>query len=298
MLAHFSVAMDQTPAPLPPVDAPASAFDALRATAFAGDREARGELQGAHPQVWRCDPPDLPALEKLAAARPSDSLKLGSSSTVLRIPFPVGGHAVLKHYLPTKRMDPRDRLGRSKAMRSLLAAESLLRRGFDVARPLGAWSTPGKGSFLLLEDLHEHLPMHEAVLQVKGTARAEMLATVASLIRCLHRAGVAYRDLKPSNLLVRLPGTQVADYRFLDHDRNRFSRDEVPEEIALRDLAAFHAGLPPEVRASERMRSLEVYAPDIRERGTWQRMVPPIVEEARDRAHRWEARGLLGGRGG
>ena len=287
--------MDQTPVPSPSADAPASAFTALRETAFAGDREARGALRGAHPQLWRCDPPDLQALERLAAARPSDSLKLGSSSTVLRIPFPVGGHAVLKHYLPTKRLDPRDRLGRSKAMRSLLAAESLLRRGFDVARPLGAWSTPGKGSFLLLEDLHEHLPMHEAVLQVTGSARGEMLATVARLIRCLHRAGVAYRDLKPSNLLVRLPGTRAADYRFLDHDRNRFLRSEVPEETALRDLAAFHAGLPPEVRASERMRALEVYAPDIHDRSTWQRMAPPILQEARERAHRWVARGLLAG---
>lgn len=287
--------MDQTPVPLPSADAPASAFNALREDAFVGDREARKEIRGSHPQVWRTTIPDLEELESLAAQRPDEGLKIGSSSTVLRIPFGVGGHAVLKHYLPTKRVDPRDRLGRSKAMRSLFAAESLQRRGFEVARPLGAWSTPGKGSFLLLEDLHEHLPMHEAVLQVHGTARAEMLATVAGLLRCLHRAGVAYRDLKPSNLLVRLPGTSMADYRFLDHDRNRFLRSEVPEEVALRDLAAFHAGLPPEVRASERFRALEVYAPDLRNRTTWQRMAPPILLEARDRSHRWAARALLAG---
>jgi hypothetical protein len=305
MLAHFTVAMPTTPASLPPADAPRADFLALRNTARTADKAARAAIQGKHPQVWRIEAFDPRALETLLYRTPAqageqtvtgDALKFGHSSTVQRVTLSDGRRAVLKHYLPTKRFDPRDRLGHSKAIRSLLAAEALERRGLFVAQAWGAWSYPARGSFLLLQDLSDLLPLHQAVLEVHGKDRHALLANVALTVRRMHRAGVAYRDLKPSNLLVQLPGTNLEDLRFLDHDRNRFLRSEVPAKQAMRDLAALHAGLPPEVRASERLRALQSYDRQLLERDLWKRFMPGLLEEASLRKHRWVARQLLSGK--
>ncbi|MCP4093738.1 MAG: hypothetical protein GY747_09850 [Planctomycetes bacterium] len=304
MLSHFIVAMPTTPASLPPADAPRADFVALRNAARAGDRAARHAIQGQHPAVWRVPPFDTSELEALLQ-RPAasseerfgdgDALKFGNSSTVQRVTLADGRRAVLKHYLPTKRFDPRDRLGHSKAMRSLLAAEALQRRGLSVAEAWAAWSYSKQGSFLLLEDLSGLLPLHEAVIAVDGEARAALLANVADVVRRMHRSGVAYRDLKPSNVMVQMPGTSVSDLRFLDHDRNRFLKNSVPTKQAMRDLAALHAGLPPQVRASERLRALTHYDARLLKREMWQRFMPSLLEEASLRKHRWIAHKLLSG---
>ena len=290
--------MSHPPINPPAADAPASAFAELRSTAESADRAVRREIRGLHPTLWRIpalSKPELAALEALAASRPEESLKLGDTTTVFRTKLQDGSPVILKHYLPTKRFETRDILGRSKAMRSLLASEALEHRGFGVAKALGAWSRSGKGSYLIMEDLAEHLPVQKALRKLEGQDRLALLTTVADVIRRLHRAGVAYRDLKPSNLLVALPGTQCSDFRFLDHDRNRFRSEEVPEAIALRDLAAFHAGTPAEVRASERWQAMLTYMPEIKHREIWKRCMPPLLQEAAERKHHWIPRKLLGG---
>lgn len=261
------------------------------------DRAALALRRGTHPAVYRRGEAGQAAHweQQLAEADASAFLKQGKSSRVLRLDIPDVGRAILKHYLPTRKFDPRDGLGFSKAMRSLLAADALARRSFGVARAWACWSRPREGSWLLLEDLPNHLPLHEAVLQVEGAKRGELLQDLARMIRRLHRSGVAYRDLKPSNLLVSLdPPSGEWDWRFLDHDRNRFSSRDVPRRVALRDLAAVHAGLPPEVRASERMAALHAYDPELTEKAPWQRWMPAVLAEAAARQHRWIPRDLLG----
>ncbi|MDA0667917.1 MAG: hypothetical protein O3A95_09565 [Planctomycetota bacterium] len=290
--------MSPSPANPPAADAAQEAFTELRATARRADRAVRREIRGLHPSLWRIAPPsarELRALEAQAASRPTDSMKLGDTTTVFRTTLQDGTPVILKHYLPTKRFEMRDIWGRSKAMRSLLASEALQHRGFGVAKALGAWSRSGKGSFLILEDLADHLPVQKALRKLNGQERAALLAAVADVIHRLHRSGVAYRDLKPSNLLVALPGTQCSDFRFLDHDRNRFRSDEVPEVMALRDLSAFHAGTPAEVRATERWRAMQIYMPEIQQREIWKRCMPPLLHEAAERQHHWIPRKLLGG---
>ncbi len=210
------------------------------------------------------------------------------------VELPGYGPAILKHYLPTKKIDPRNRFGRSKALKSFFAAESLLRRGFQAAKPLGSWSTPAKGSFLLLATC-SGMPLHKAILEVEGDERAQLLQTLAQTLRRLHRAGVAYRDLKPSNLLLHLPGTRLEDFVFVDHDRNRFLAQTVPQALALRDLAALHAGLPNAVRTSERMRALQIYCPQIRQAACWQSCAPTLIDEAARRHHRWVPPALFTG---
>ncbi len=261
------------------------------------DRAALALRRGKHPAVFRQgSAAEAVGWEELMHQAKADAfLKQGKSSRVLRLVIPGIGASVLKHYLPTRKMDPRDSLGFSKAMRSLLAADALARRGLGVATPLACWSRPKEGSWLLLEDLPEHMPLHEAVLQVEGEDRQRLLTDLAQLIWRLHQSGVAYRDLKPSNLLVkRGNNSEVHDWRFLDHDRNRFSSRDIPRRVALRDLAAVHAGLPPEVRASERMLALLSYDSRLADRAAWKKWLPPVLEEAAARRHRWVPRDLLG----
>lgn len=289
--------MSAAPPPPPAADATASAWAKWRQQMRQADRAALALRRGKHPAVFRqgsaAEAADWEGL--LTRAKAEAFLKQGKSSRVLRLEIPGIGAAILKHYLPTRKFDPRDSLGFSKAMRSLLAADALARRGFGVATPLACWSRPKEGSWLLLEDLPEHLPLHEAVLQVEGEDRQRLLTDLAQLIRRLHQSGVAYRDLKPSNLLVkRGNGSEAHDWRFLDHDRNRFSSREIPRRVALRDVAAVHAGLPPEVRASERMLALRNYDPGLVDKDAWQKWLPPVLEEAAARRHRWVPRDLLG----
>lgn len=262
------------------------------------DRRARRALRGGHPlpwhpQVWRV--PELRA-QRLALEQQADAaaepLKLGPRTRVLRVRAG-DAHCVLKHFGRTKPLDPRDALGRSKALVNLLAAEGLARRGLPAARPLAAWSRAGSGSWLVLEELPEHRPLHEAVLAVRGRDRAALLHELALLVRHLHLAGVAYRDLKPSNVLVGPWGERRLV--LIDHDRNRFGRAALPPELARRDLAALHAGLPPEVRAAERFAALRAYDPRWARRAFWRQHVRPLLEEAAARRHRWQPRRLLGG---
>ncbi|RMH03879.1 MAG: hypothetical protein D6702_04875 [Planctomycetota bacterium] len=264
------------------------------------DRRARRLVRGAHPRLLRDSRPEVADLaddpdpdERMQ--RPL--LKEGARSRVGRVLLG-RGTAILKHYLPTGRPDPRDRLGFSKAVRSLLAAESLLRRSIPAARPLAAWSRPGRGSWLLLEDLPGHAPLDRALLELEPAKRGHLLAETARYLAWMHRCGVACRDLKPSNLLAdpqAPPGRRLV---LIDHDRNRFRTEAVDRRLAIRDLAALHAGLPPEIRASERLRALLTYDPRLTARPEWRRWVRPLLEEAAARDHRWRPRRLLAGEAG
>jgi hypothetical protein len=252
---------------------------------------------GRHPLLCvglRLDPQSA---ESAATAAGAQALKQGDRSLVLRIPrldgAPELGPVVLKHYLPGRFPDPRDACARSKAVRSLLAARALQRRGFRVAEPLAAWSRPGCGSWLLLRALDGHEPLHVLAARLDEPARRALLADFADCLRRLHAAGVAYRDLKPSNVMVT--AARGERFAFIDHDRNRFSSGPVPRGLILRDLAAVNAGLPPVVRAAERWQALARYDAGMLARPRWKHEVSLILLESARRRHRWVPRRLLGG---
>ncbi|KAA3612719.1 MAG: hypothetical protein DWQ01_03160 [Planctomycetota bacterium] len=272
-------------------------FERLRHHHANLDRRARRRLQGAHPQIWAS--PSLQErrtwLEQVPAGESEGrSLKQGSRSQVQRKRLD-DREVVVKHFLLRKAMDPRNRLGRSKAMDNYFAIQGLQRRGFTTAGALAAWSRPGAGSWLVLEYLDRHTPLQKAILELEGAARLELLRELAASIRRLHRAGVYYRDLKPSNLMVDLQAPPGRRLTFIDHDRNRFRRNEIGPQEARRDLAALHAGLPAEVRASERMIALRHYDCRWLRRSWWRRWIRPLLQEAAERRHRWIPRRLLSG---
>ncbi len=258
------------------------------------DRRERRRIPRGHPEVWRTDrASEKERFETRCAA--DKPLKEGSRSQVFRVETALQCSVVVKHFPARKALDPRDWMGRSKALRGLLAAEALRRRGIPAVRPLAAWSRPGKGSWLLLEDFRAGIPLQEALLRVEGEARARLLSALAGLVRRMHRMGVAYRDLKASNILADLSRTEEPMLALIDHDRNRFHPAPLDARIARRDLAALHAAMPPAVRASERWRALRAYAPVWTRRSFWKKHVRPLLAEAARRNHLWIPRSLLGG---
>lgn len=257
------------------------------------DRRARRELSGPHPKIWRTSKWKQDSKELEDRMSSGISLKEGSRSDVVLLHLD-DESVVLKHFRLRKPLDPRNRIGHSKALQNLFAAESLQRRGLSAAQPLATWSRPGEGSWLLLKAYLQHQPLHLAITQVSGQERLDLLREIARFVRRMHVIGVRYRDLKPSNLLVRTGARAGERLVLIDHDRNRFKRTATPPEVAGRDLAALHAGLPQEVRSTERWRALYAYDPQWTSRSHWFKYLRPLLREAAARQHRWQPPNLLG----
>jgi hypothetical protein len=268
------------------------------------DRESaradRRQGGGVHPQLWRVPELRPHTNDMIETAGGQQPLKAHKRGVVSRIP---DRGLILKHFPPHKKVDPRNAMGLSKAIGSLHACESLNRRGLRAAVGYAAWSQPKMGSWLLLEDLHGFDALQQVIAETSGDARAALLARLAQYARRMHLLGVAYRDFKPSNILVRYRNADDIEIAVIDHDRNWFLGHEIPPSRARRDLAALHAGLPNQVRASERMRALRLYGGRWREhrsdwgyRGPlWEQQIPKLVAEAVRRDRLWKPVALLGG---
>jgi Lipopolysaccharide kinase (Kdo/WaaP) family len=282
-------------------------YQQLRCFHFALDRRTlqadRASYQGPHPALWRLPAWSSQAGPLMAAGSQAAKIKAHKRGVVCRIDGPQGHSLILKHFPPHKRYDPRNRLGLSKAIFSLHAAEALNRRGLRAAVPYAAWSRAKLGAYMIMEDLAAFVPLQQAVIEVEGRARAELLASLATFSRRMHLLGVAYRDFKPSNILVDLSQSKLDTFALIDHDRNRFRRGEIRPARVRRDLAALHAGLPPVVRASERLRALRLYGalpgkfpcnwgyPG----NLWDQQIPKLMAEAQHRNRVWQPHQILGG---
>lgn len=239
------------------------------------DQLSRRVNAGLHPAIFRISDIETSDLRTGQALKD----KVGSPSSVYLTRLPNGEKAALKHYRPTKRFDLRNALGFSKALYSLHAAESIARRGFRAAKPLAAWSEPGNGSFLLLEDLSTLPRLQDALTKGTRSEQRDLLVGLALLVRQMHQSGIWYRDLKPSNILVDQAAEGVDRFVLLDHDRNRFLRREIRHRKAAQDLAAIHAGLERTVHWRDLLFGLKHY--DMK--------MLPLVEDAT--ARRMIARG-------
>jgi len=157
---------------------------------------------------------------------------------------------------------------------------------------------------MLMEDLGHDRALQTVVLEKQGVERAEFLGALAKFARRMHLLGVAYRDFKPSNILVDPHASPAIEFALIDHDRNRFHNSEIAPARARRDLAALHAGLPPDVRAAERLQALRIYGGPWRKhscdwgyRGVlWEQQMPKLIQEAKRRNRAWKSHRLLGGK--
>ncbi len=217
------------------------------------DRRSRRLIRGIHPTVIRNS---IPTGTLHLSGQP---LKVGTHSTVTRLTDADLPSWIRKEWQPTRRLEIRDALGRSKAMRSLLAAEALLRRNFRAARPFAAGSRPGQGSWLLMEDRGNLLRLQDALRSVGPGEQSHLLRSLSHLCHCLHQAGVWYRDLKPSNLLVDPEASDINRFVLIDHDRNRFLARVVPPKCVIKDLAALLAGFPDQITNEQRGSFLQDY---------------------------------------
>jgi hypothetical protein len=275
----------------------------------------RKQSEAMHPQLWRRPEWRDMAHAMMFEASKVTPLKAHKRGVVSRIAHPNADASItsnasaesacliLKHFPPHKKVDPRNSLGLSKAIFSLHASEALNRRGLRAAIGYAAWSQPKQGSWMLLEDLAGFEALQDVLVAIQGKERAAVLAKLAHFTRRMHLLGVAYRDFKPSNILLRYAAADDVEIALIDHDRNRFRGDEIRPGRARRDLAALHAGLPAQVRASERMQALRIYGGPWREhlcnwgyRGDlWDQQMPKLVAEAIRRDRLWKARRLLAG---
>jgi len=203
------------------------------------DRRQRRMVKGVHPAVWTIEPINSTLINKGEALKN----KPGSPSTIHKVALLNGTSAILKHYRPTKRFDLRNFFGRSKAITSYLAIESIKRRGLRAAQALAAWSEPSQGAFMLLEDL-THLPRLQDALKSKNRpAQRILLGELATFCKRMHRSGIYFRDLKPSNILVDQKAKPGQRFVLIDHDRNRFTKHPLKAQQIAKDLAALQVGL-------------------------------------------------------
>jgi serine/threonine protein kinase len=244
------------------------------------DRVARKEVKGIHPEIWR-----IPRLNDNSFIL-QKHLKEGDVSTVSRVHDANGNSFILKHYKPTRRLDIRDLLGHSKAIRSFLAAESIQRRGFLVGAPLAAWSKSGAGSFFLLEDLPSLSKLQDYLKSQDFCSQSFSLQYLAKWAFELHSHGIWYRDLKPSNILVEPQSNGASSFVLIDHDRNRFLETNVPRSKAIQDLAALYGGFPDSLSPKCRLTFLEAYCDENSSSSFWESWVRPIEKLANQRRHK------------
>ncbi|GEM_PF-6360991 len=244
------------------------------------DRIGRKEIAGFHPEIWRIPKIDPNSLVEKKV------LKEGGPSRVCVVENQEGHNLVLKSYKPTRRFDIRDFFGHSKAIRSLLSAEAIQRRGFQAASPFAAWSKPAKGSFLLMEKMDKLPKLQDYLDSTDSALQTLCLSALAKWTKAFHGCGVWHRDLKPSNVLVDEQPSAALSFVILDHDRNRFLETNVPRSKAIQDLAALYGGFPDSLSPKCRLTFLEAYCDENSSSSFWESWVRPIEKLANQRRHK------------
>ncbi len=171
---------------------------------------------------------------------PAETIKAGGSSLVVRAELPIGGRRVSVAYKKARRKTWIKRLtqllGRNRTLRSFRAGHRLLELGVATARPL-AVVVPGRfdgasPTYLAAEWLEgtedaaafgrRCLKLSPRERQRRSAAAAEAVGT---LLGRMHAGGVAHRDLRAENLMVRhVPATGRVDAFLIDLDGISFRR--------------------------------------------------------------------------
>lgn len=215
---------------------------------------------------------DFPELPLHAHAR--DVVKAGRSALLVRAELPIGAGMQAVAYKRITRHSRWKRLAnlfrKNRTLSTFSAARELLKRGISTARPiavviprrhrfnrpsylLSEWIPHAQNLMQFAEYVSEHPRMPQSRLR-------QGLFAVAQLVSDMHTAGVAHRDLKAGNLLLRKELRQPLTAYVIDLDGVTCSR-HVNITRRLRDLSRLgRASLSmPGVSHSERLRFLQRY---------------------------------------
>ncbi|MGW6898851.1 protein kinase domain-containing protein [Streptomyces sp. NPDC054919] len=157
------------------------------------------------------DTAELP--DRIGPYRPVRRLGAGGMGTVY-FAYPPGGMPVAVKVLHAEFAADavhRRRFAREVATLTKISGPYLLELTAADAQADRPWlATPYVAGSTLAEHVQAHGPL-------TGTSLATFAAATAHALTCIHRAGVAHRDLKPTNVILAADGPRVVDFGIAHH---------------------------------------------------------------------------------
>jgi len=193
----------------------------------------------------------------------AETMKEGRSSSVWPVRAPDGRDLVVKR---DRRAGDRTGgpLGPTRALAGFRRGHALLARGIPTARPAAAVRRAGSGdqaaALLLTERVDGARPLQKWLRSDPApSARRHLAWALAGLLRRMHEAGFAHRDLKAPNILVAPAGPYVRPV-LVDLDGLRHP-GRVSARRRVRDLMRLSVSLEEwgVARRTDRLRFLRAY---------------------------------------
>ncbi|WP_203183122.1 serine/threonine protein kinase [Streptomyces pratensis] len=151
--------------------------------------------------------------DRIGPYRPLRRLGAGGMGTVYLAHPPGATPVAVKVLHPEFASDAvhRRRFAREVATLTKISGPYLLELTAADAQADRPWlATPYVAGSTLTEHVQAHGPL-------TGTSLATFAAATAHALICIHRAGVAHRDLKPTNVILAADGPRVVDFGIAHH---------------------------------------------------------------------------------
>ncbi|MEU7289115.1 serine/threonine-protein kinase [Streptomyces flaveolus] len=151
--------------------------------------------------------------DRIGPYRPLRRLGAGGMGTVYFAHPPGGTPVAVKVLHPEFAADAvhRRRFAREVATLTKISGPYLLELTAADAQAERPWlATPYVAGSTLAEHVQNHGPL-------TGASLATFAAATAHALTCIHRAGVAHRDLKPTNVILAADGPRVVDFGIAHH---------------------------------------------------------------------------------
>jgi len=193
-------------------------------------------------------------------------LKEGRTSAVWRVRLAGGRWVIVKRHRRAADVGPvAGALRPSRSATGLRRGHMLLVRGIATARPAAAVDLRRRGvvtdTLLLTEPVDDALPLADWLRGGPApAARHHVTWRLARMLRRMHEAGLAHRDLKAPNILVAGAGGPRPEPVLVDLDGLRRGR-QVPAWRRVRDLMRLSVSLDEwgVARRTDRLRFLRTY---------------------------------------